>query len=945
MTAEKLTIGILAHVDAGKTTLSESILYLTGVTRTQGRVDHKNAFLDNDEIERDRGITVFAKEARFALGKKQVTLLDTPGHGDFSSEAERVLQVLDYAIVVISGTDGVQSHTQTLWRLLAAYEIPTWIFVNKMDRPETDRDALLSEIRKTLGGLSADGVSGVFADFGRLADAAMREEIGSASEDLLETYLADQPFADADICSAVSARQLFPVCFGSALKGEGVQDFLQLLARYTKGFTQDGRRKPGSDQNAKSATDAPFGARVYKISRDKKGNRLTHLKVTGGVLKSKMELAKGQKAEQLRLYNGEKFELAQSVEAGEICAVLGPAATYAGQGLGFEQGSATPLLVPTLTYRLLLPESVEPVQALRKLRELEEEEPSLHLVQDGESGQIFVQVMGELELEILRELIARRFAIQVRFDSGTIIYKETIAAPVLGIGHYEPLRHYAEVQLLLDPLPRGSGLVFDSLVSEDVLDRNWQRLILTHLAEKPHRGVLTGAEITDMRISIVAGKAHLKHTEGGDFRQATYRAVRQGLRKADSILLEPVVRFRLEIPTDCTGRALSDLDRFGAQAAVSESDGETTVITGQGPVATLKDYPKDVVAYTRGKGSMASMPAGYQPCHNQEEVVAAAGYFAEQDLENPTGSVFCSHGAAVYVSWDEVDAAAHLDGSRVLADAQRRFFGENEGSQFDDGTQNGAESVTDRALRQGGVQDGQNGNGRSVAQGDTAASAKELEAIFLKTYGRSKREEARYRESLSKGTRKPPSGEDFPQPKWKKAGGSSSGGKEKNNAALRPLFVIDGYNVVFAWEAFAALAKVNLDSAREALLDVLLNYQGYKKVDMLVVFDGYKLAGNPGTRHDYEKLSADAGSFRVVYTREAETADRYIEKVIYEQGKKRELWVVTSDQPVQMAALGDGAARFSAREFYAEVAGASEEIRAKLAAQRKERNLPFQGIL
>ena len=942
MTAEKLTIGILAHVDAGKTTLSESILYLTGVTRTQGRVDHKNAFLDHDEIERDRGITVFAKEARFALGEKQVTLLDTPGHGDFSSEAERVLQVLDYAILVISGTDGVQSHTQTLWRLLAAYNVPTWIFVNKMDRPETDRDALLTEIRKTLGGLSAGGASGVFADFGKLTDAAMREEIGSASEALLEAYLADQPFADADVCSAVTARQLFPVCFGSALKGEGVTDFLQLLARYTNGFTENGRS--GSGSSTKSAAGASFGARVYKISRDKKGNRLTHLKVTGGVLKSKMELADGQKAEQLRLYNGEKFELVQSVEAGEICAVLGPAGTYAGQGLGFEQGSAAPLLAPTLTYRLLLPEGVDPVQAIRKLRELEEEEPSLHLMQDGESGQIHVQVMGELELEILRELIARRFAMEVGFDSGTILYKETITEPVLGIGHYEPLRHYAEVQLLMEPLPRGSGLVFDSLVSEDVLDRNWQRLILTHLAEKPHRGVLIGAEITDMRISIAAGKAHLKHTEGGDFRQATYRAVRQGLRKAKSVLLEPVVRFRLKVPTDCTGRALSDLDRFGAQAAISENDGETTVITGQGPVASLKDYPKDVVSYTRGKGSMASMPAGYQPCHDQDEVVAAAGYFAEQDLENPTGSVFCSHGAAVYVNWDEVDEAAHLDGRALLADAQRRLFGENEGSQFDDETQNGAKPAADRALRQGGAQDGQNGSGRSGAQGGTAASAKELEAIFLKTYGRSKRDEALYRESQSRGTRRPPSGEDFPQPKWKKTGGSSSGGKEKNSAALRPLFVIDGYNVVFAWEEFAALAKVNLDSAREALLDVLLNYQGYKKVDMLVVFDGYKLAGNPGTRHDYEKLSADAGSFRVVYTREAETADRYIEKVIYEQGKKRELWVVTSDQPVQMAALGDGAARFSAREFYAEVTGASEEIRAKLAAQRKERNLPFQDI-
>ena len=535
MKVDKLTIGILAHVDAGKTTLSESILYLTGVTRTHGRVDHKNAFLDHDEIERNRGITVFAKEARFALGKKQAVLLDTPGHGDFSSEAERVLQVLDYAILVISGTDGVQSHTQTLWRLLEAYDVPTWIFVNKMDRPETDRGALLAGIRKTLGAISATASGGVFADFGRLAELETREEIGGANEALLEAFLEEKPFASAELRAAVRARQLFPVCFGSALKGEGVRDLLDLLERYTDGFSadMDARPKPGMDD--KNASKVPFGARVFKISRDKKGNRLTHLKVTSGTLKNKMELVNGQKAEQLRLYHGEKFELTQEAAAGEICAVLGPTETYAGQGLGIEQGSTLPLLEPPLTYQLILPEGKDPTQAMRELRELGEEEPSLHLAMHAENGEIHVQVMGELELEILRDLIARRFGMQVTFGSGSILYKETIAAPVLGIGHYEPLRHYAEVQLLLEPLPRGSGLVFGSLVSEDALDRNWQRLILTHLAEKAHRGVLLGAEITDMRISIAAGKAHLKHTEGGDFRQATYRAIRQGLRKEENI--------------------------------------------------------------------------------------------------------------------------------------------------------------------------------------------------------------------------------------------------------------------------------------------------------------------------------------------------------------------------------------------------------------------------
>lgn len=938
MKVDKLTIGILAHVDAGKTTLSESILYLTGVTRTQGRVDHKNAFLDHDEIERNRGITVFAKEARFALGEKQAVLLDTPGHGDFSSEAERVLQVLDYAILVISGTDGVQSHTQTLWRLLEAYDVPTWIFVNKMDRPETDRGALLAGIRKTLGAISATASGGVFADFGRLAELETREEIGGANEALLEAFLEEKPFASAELRAAVCARQLFPVCFGSALKGEGVREFLDLLERYTDGFSadMDARPKPGMDD--KNASKAPFGARVFKISRDKKGNRLTHLKVTSGTLKNKMELVNGQKAEQLRLYHGEKFELTQEAAAGEICAVLGPTETYAGQGLGIEQGSTLPLLEPPLTYQLILPEGKDPTQAMRELRELGEEEPSLHLAMHAENGEIHVQVMGELELEILRDLIARRFGMQVTFGSGSILYKETIAAPVLGIGHYEPLRHYAEVQLLLEPLPRGSGLVFGSLVSEDALDRNWQRLILTHLAEKAHRGVLLGAEITDMRISIAAGKAHLKHTEGGDFRQATYRAIRQGLRKAENILLEPFARFRIELPTENTGRALTDLERFGAQAAVSESDGETTVLTGLGPVACLKDYPKDLLTYTRGQGSMSTMPAGYQPCHNQEEVVAEAGYLPEQDLENPTGSVFCDHGAAVYVNWDEVDAAAHLDGSRVLAAAERRFYGgEDGGSQLDDDVFGADPDTAGKAAQLGGA------DSRHSSQA-SAASAKELEDIFLRTYGRSKRDEALHRESQSRGTRRPPTGENFPQPKWKTAAKIGSDSERVNIAPARPLYVIDGYNVLFAWEEFAALAKDNLDSAREALLDVLQNYQGYKKVDMLVVFDGYKLAGNPGTRHDYEKLSADAGVFRVVYTREAETADRYIEKVIYEQGRRRPLWVVTSDQPVQMAALGDGAARFSAREFYAEVAGASAEIRAKLAAQRKERNLPFQDV-
>ena len=947
MQSKFITLGILAHVDAGKTTLSEAILYLTGAFRKAGRVDHKDAFLDTDEIERQRGITVYAKEARFSIGEKQFALLDTPGHTDFSSEMERTLQVLDYAVLVVSGADGVQAHTMTLWKLLAHYGIPVFVFVNKMDQPSAERGKLLKELSEQLGG-------GVFADFGgtrggeagtggcaengvgrkmranapagrwefdetnasapagRWAfDETNAEEIAAANETLMEEYLTDGSFCEESLLTAVAKRELFPVFFGSALKMEGVAEFLDALGQLVLG------RECGEG----------FGARVYKIGRDKQGSRMSYLRVTGGILRNKMVLESGEKIEQIRLYSGDRFQTVQSAQAGMVCAVLGLSQTFAGQGLGCESGKAEPLLTPTLTYELILPPGQDPVTALQKLRLLEEEEPSLRIVWNEEAAQIHIQVMGELELEILKHQIAKRFDMDVSFGSGGILYKETIASPVIGVGHYEPLRHYAEVQLLLEPLPAGSGLVFDSLVSEDKFARNWQRLVLTHLQERPHKGVLTGSEITDMKISIVAGRAHPKHTEGGDFRQATYRALRQGLRKAESVLLEPVCAFRLRLPQEAVGRALTDLQRMGANPTLEEAE----LITGIGPLATLKDYAKEVAAYTKGMGLFSTMPAGYQPCHNQEEVVAACGYRADADLENPMGSVFCEHGAALFVNWDEVDAMAHLKPEvTVRADGSIALKAEDAAEEEADTGNTGKE----RSRR------GHENGSDSIKAGND-----ELEAIFLRTYGKSKRDEALRREHMSRRTQ---GGSAAHALKTEHASSSASGARISRKSAKtptqKPLYVIDGYNVIFAWEELAELAKLNIDSAREALIDTLKNYMGYRNVDIVLVFDGYKLAGNPGTKTSYEKMSGDAALLQVVYTREAQTADRFIEKTVYESGRKRQITVVTSDRPVQMAALGDGATRMSAREFFAEVASADSDIREHLRRRTVQRNRPFEGL-
>ncbi len=877
-----LAMGILAHVDAGKTTLSESILYLTGSIRKMGRVDHKDAFLDNNAIEQNRGITVFSKEARFVLGEKEFVLLDTPGHTDFSAEMERTLQVLDYALLVISGADGVQAHTETLWKLLDSYRIPTFIFVNKMDQPGTDRAALMADMSKVLG----DGLVEIFDDGTPDADAA-----AMCSEALMEEFLETGTVTTESMQEAVMSRQLFPVSFGSALKMAGIEEFLKTFSSYT------GKKAYGQD----------FGARVYKISRDKQGNRQTHLKITGGVLKSKALIQTGadeeskEKIEQIRIYSGGAFQQLAEAEAGMICAVTGLTQTFAGQGLGIEAeaGDMRPVLQPALTYKMILPDGADPVIVMQKLRQLEEEDPTLHLVWKEQLQEIHVQVMGALELEILQHQIEERFDMKISFGEGSIIYKETIAGPTIGIGHFEPLRHYAEAHLLLQPLPPGSGMVFDTRCSEDKLDRNWQRLIHTHLVERQHPGVLTGSDITDIKISILAGKAHQKHTEGGDFRQATYRAVRQGLRKAKCVLLEPYYSFRLEVPAENIGRAMADMQRLCAKCSLPEitAGGEMNLLKGSGPVATLQDYQRECTAYTKGRGRFMAIPDGYRPCHNQEEVVAAIGYNPESDILNPTGSVFCDHGAAVYVDWQQVDQMAHVDSGYRIADSKL---------------------VEASATRDSGS--------RSSSQ-QTTASAKELEEIFLRTYGKSKRDEALRREAMSKGTRRPPGEpEYFPQPNWKQERGKG-----------QPFLVIDGYNVIFAWNELKALAQVNLDSAREAFLDILGNYQGYKKMGMVVVFYGYKVAGNPGTKVDY-------GQIKVVYTKEAETADRFIEKTIYEMGRKYDVAVVTSDRPVQMAALGDGAQRISAREFYQEVISTSEEIRQKLKGQKLTKNQPFAEV-
>ena len=863
---EKLTLGILAHVDAGKTTLAESILYLRGSIRKIGRVDHGDAFLDNYELERSRGITIFSKQARLTLGNREVTLLDTPGHVDFSAEMERTLQVLDAAVLVISGADGVQGHVETLWKLLKYYQIPVFLFVNKMDQEGTDREKLLSELKKRLDGNCVD-FNQEETDY-----AAFAEEAAMSDEKLLEEYLESGSVDRKLLKKAIADRKLFPCFFGSALKIQGVEELLKGLETYAS--TSPYRKN--------------FSARVYKISRDEAGNRLTHLKVTGGVLKVKMPLTNRregleeseiweEKADQIRLYSGAGYQAVNEAGPGSICAVTGLSRTFAGEGLGEEAEGNLPILEPVLTYRIELPEGTNVHETFLKLLKLEEEIPELHIVWNERLGEIHAQVMGEVQIEILKSLIRDRFRLDVEFGDGNIVYKETILEPVEGVGHFEPLRHYAEVHLLLEPAERGSGLSFDTVCSEDVLDRNWQRLILTHLEEKKHLGVLTGSEITDMKITLLTGRAHIKHTEGGDFRQATYRAVRQGLRKAKSILLEPVYEYRLEVPADLVGRAMADIQRMNGKFSGPELEEETAVLTGTAPVSAMLGYPREVTAYSRGRGRISVALSGYEPCHNGEEIAALSGYDPDGDMENPTGSVFCAHGAGFVVDWDQVEDYMHLESA----------WG------------NGGEKTEPEGLPVTGSIRRQR-----AAEAETYASEEELKAIFERTYGPVKKERGSFEKRVRRSS----------------SDSVSAYRPVKKEMPQEQYLLVDGYNIIFSWEDLNELSRVNMEGARSKLADLLCNYQGYRKCHVILVFDAYKVEGNHGEVVKYHNI-------HIVYTKEAETADQYIEKTVHAIGRKYGVTVATSDGLEQVIILGQGARRLSARGLREEIEAASTEIR------------------
>ena len=850
-TRKQIVLGILAHVDSGKTTLSEAMLYRAGVTRRLGRVDHKDAFLDTDALEKARGITIFSKQALLTAGDTDITLLDTPGHVDFSTETERTLQVLDYAVLVVSGTDGVQSHTETLWRLLRRYHVPTFVFVNKMDLPGMERQELLAQLNRRLG----EG----FVDFG--AEQADRDEaLALCDENLMDRMLDAGQLQDADLIPAIARRHVFPCWFGAALKLEGVDALLDGLDRYTR---------------SAPALEA-FGAKVFKVSQDEQGARLTWLRVTGGELKVKAQLtgeADGEpwaeKANQLRLYSGAKYTLAEAIGPGQVCAVTGLTKARPGEGLGAERDSDLPVLEPVLSYQVLLPEGADVHAALGKLHRLEEEEPQLHVVWNETLDEIHVQLMGEIQLEVLRSLLAERFGLEVEFGPGGILYKETITEPMEGVGHYEPLRHYAEVHLKLEPLPRGSGMQFAADCREEVLDKNWQRLVLTHLEEKQHLGVLTGSPLTDVKITLIAGRAHLKHTEGGDFRQATYRAVRQGLMLAKSQLLEPWYAFRLEVPAENIGRAMSDIQRMEGTFDPPESGEETAVLTGFAPVSTMRSYPMEVVSYTRGRGHLSLTLDGYRPCHNAQEVIAAIGYEPEHDLDNPADSVFCAHGAGFVVPWDQVRSHMHVD------------------SGWGKSTRPEQEAAVPQR--------------RAMAYRATLEEDAELLKIFERTYGPIKRDPLAAFRPVQKRERP-----DFAAEQWE----------------IAPEYLlVDGYNIIFAWDELNALSKESLDAARHKLMDILCNYQGFQKCVLILVFDAYRVPGSPGSIEQYHNI-------HVVYTKEAETADMFIERVTHEIGRNRRVRVATSDGMEQIIILGHGALRVSARMFHEEVQNVEKQIRA-----------------
>lgn len=845
---KRLVIGVIAHVDSGKTTLSEAMLYTAGEIRKLGRVDHGDTFLDTNDIERDRGITIFSSQAKLNIADTEITLLDTPGHVDFSAETERTLQVQDYAILVISGTDGVQSHTETLWKLLRRYDIPTFIFVNKMDISMHGQSEIMEQLHERLD----DGC----VNFSDEDKDAFYDAAAMCDEAAMQEYLENGEVSDETLISAIASRNIYPCCFGSALKLEGIREFIEVIDKYTKEIEY------GEE----------FGAKVFKISEDERGTRLTHMKITGGSLKVKSMLSGGnsgeewnEKVNQIRIYSGVKFNAEDEAIAGEICAVAGLSKTKPGEGLGTEADTGRMMLEPVLTYQILLPSDVNVHTGLARLRKLEEEDPQLHIYWNEQLREIHLQLMGEVQLEVLKRILKERFDMEVEFGQGSITYKETIAAPVEGAGHYEPLRHYAEVHLALEPLPRGSGLKFDTDCSEDELDRNWQRLIMTHLLEKTHVGVLTGSPITDMKISLIAGRAHKKHTEGGDFRQATYRAVRQGLRKAESILLEPWYDFELTIPSECVGRAMTDIGQMGGEVSAPEAKGEMSVLRGTAPVEKMRGYHTDVTEYSKGKGVLSTSLKGYEVCRDQERIVEEIGYNCDADLANTADSVFCSHGAGFAVSWDEADSYMHIE------------------------TGYGKEKTEDY------------GNAPARVYREMPADDGELLRIFEKTYGKIK-----HKSYTPLETKREP--------------------EQKKRLQMPALpegpeyLLVDGYNIIFAWDDLKKMAAESLERARTELINRLSNYAGVRQCKLILVFDAYKVKGNVG---EIDHIS----NIDVVYTKEAETADMYIEKVTNEIGKKHRVRVATSDGVEQIIIFSRGAMRVSAAAFQHEVELVEEAIR------------------
>lgn len=852
---KRLSIGILAHVDAGKTTLTEALLYQAGVIRKLGRVDHKNAFLDNHSIERSRGITVFSKQAVLSFNNDLYTILDTPGHADFSAETERVLQVLDYAILLISGSEGVQSHTETLWELLKSYHIPVFIFVNKTDISSLTKKELMDELSKKLDPKTVDfsGISGGDAEEPELCEA-----LALCHEELMNEFLDKGKITAQEITWAVAKRRLFPCFFGSALKLEGTEDFLRCFSAYTKAPVY------GND----------FAANVFKITHDEQGNRLTHLKVTGGVLKSRMQIGEGEETEKvtaIRLYSGSRFTVAEEAAAGTVCAVTGLNFTYAGQGLGTACDAPLPMLEPLFSYRVIPPSDTDDFTCMQMLKNLEQEDPQLKVKWSESLKEIHLQLMGEIQLEVLKTVIFDRFGMDVEFGEGSIAYKETVAAPVVGVGHYEPLRHYAEVHLLIEPLERGSGIRYAADCAPDTLGKSWQKLILSNLADKRHIGVLIGAPLTDVKITLIAGKAHLKHTEGGDFRQAACRAVRQGLRSAENIILEPWYRFELTLPMESLGRAMTDLNRMGAQFGEPNSRSEMMLIEGEAPAARLRGYQSEVTAYTKGKGRLSCFPIGYRECDDPESVIEKINYDCDSDLDNSADSVFCSRGAGYAVRWDQAPMFMHI---KTDEDKEKDF----------DQEEKRVKLIANRFKQR-------------------EAGEKELKEIFERTFGKIDDNPNRFNE----------------RPKARPAS------KEKPYKAapvpMGPEYVlVDGYNIIFAWEELKEKAKESLEYARSELIQMLCDYQGYRRCELILVFDAYKVKGNKG---EVEQV----GGISIVYTKEAETADMYIEKTTRVLGKKHRVRVATSDGLEQLIILGGNAMRVSASEFYAEVKETEREIR------------------